>query len=196
MEKEKLESIIEAVLFTMGSAVEKPKLAQVAECSTDEVEEALKGLKEKYAAPASGLMLITIDDAVQLCTKSELFEYLVKVAKAPKNYTLSDTAIETLSIIAYKQPVTRLEIEHIRGGVDCSHAINRLLEYGLIEEKGRLNAPGRPILFGTTDIFLRSFGMESLEDLPKLDSDRMEDFREQAELEAGESLNETVSVDV
>ena len=196
MEKEKLEAIIEAVLFTMGSAVEKSKLAQVTECKTDEVEEALKGLKEKYASPASGLMLITIDDAVQLCTRSELFEYLVKVAKAPKNYTLSDTAIETLSIIAYKQPVTRLEIEHIRGGVDCSHAINRLLEYGLIEEKGRLNAPGRPILFGTTDVFLRSFGMESLEDLPKLDSDRMEDFREQAELEAGESLEEKVNVDI
>ena len=196
MEKEKLEAIIEAVLFTMGSAVDKPKLAGVTESSIDEVEEALKALKGKYASAESGLMLITIDDAVQLCTKSELFEYLVKVAKAPKNYTLSDTAIETLSIIAYKQPVTRLEIEHIRGGVDCSHAVNRLLEYGLIEEKGRLNAPGRPILFGTTDVFLRSFGMESLEDLPKLDSDRMEDFREQAELEAGESLEEKVNVDI
>ena len=134
MEREKLESIIEAVLFTMGSAVEKPKLAEVTKCSIDEVEEALAALKARYSSAESGLMLITIDDAVQLCTKSELFEYLVKVAKAPKNYTLSDTAIETLSIIAYKQPVTRLEIEHIRGGVDCSHAINRLLEYGLVDK--------------------------------------------------------------
>ena len=196
MDKEKLEAIIEAVLFTLGSAVEKQKLSEIAGCGTDEVDLAIEALKEKYSSAQSGLMLIAIDEAVQLCTKSELFEYLVKAAKAPKSYTLSDTAIETLSIIAYKQPVTRMMIEHIRGGVDCSHAINRLLEYGLIEERGRMNAPGRPILFGTTDVFLRTFGMESLDDLPKLDSDRMEDFREQAELEAGESLEETVNVDI
>ncbi len=194
MDKKRLEAIIEAILFTMGSAVEKTRLASVTGASEEEVTQAVEALKQKYSSEDSGLMLISIDEAIQLCTKSELFEYLVKVAKAPKNYTLSDTAIETLSIIAYKQPVTRLEIEHIRGGVDCSHAVNRLLEYGLIEEKGRLNAPGRPILFGTTDEFLRSFGIESLEDLPRLDSDRMEDFREQAELEAGETIDETVDV--
>ncbi len=196
MEKERTEAIIEAVLFTMGSAVEKQKLADVTECPAEEIDAALEALKQKYSSPESGLMLITIDEAVQLCTKSEFFEYLVRVAKAPKTYTLSDTAIETLSIIAYKQPVTKIEIEHIRGGVDCSHAVNRLLEYDLIEEKGRLSAPGRPILFGTTDVFLRSFGLESLDDLPKLDSDRMEDFREQAEMEAGEAIDETVEIDI
>ncbi len=195
MEKEKLEAVIEAVLFTMGSAVEIKKLSEVTDEEESAVNEAIAGLKKKYEKRESGLMLITLENAVQLCTKSELFEYLVKVAKVPKNYVLSDTAIETLSIIAYKQPVTRLQIEHIRG-VDCSHAVNRLLEYGLIEERGRLNAPGRPILFGTTEQFLRSFGLNSIEDLPQLDSAEVEDFRAEAEAEASSALGESLNVEV
>ncbi|MCR4908291.1 MAG: SMC-Scp complex subunit ScpB [Lachnospiraceae bacterium] len=195
MEQDKLEAVIEAVLFTMGSAVEIKRLAEVTGEEEAAVEQAVAGLKKKYEKRNSGLMLIMLENAVQLCTKSELFEYLVKVARVPKNYVLSDTAIETLSIIAYKQPVTRLQIEHIRG-VDCSHAVNRLLEYGLIEERGRLNAPGRPILFGTTEQFLRSFGLNSIEDLPQLDSAEVEDFRAQAEAEASSALGETLNVEV
>ncbi|MCR5626957.1 MAG: SMC-Scp complex subunit ScpB [Lachnospiraceae bacterium] len=195
MEKAKLKSIIEGVLFTMGSAIEMKKLADITEESVDNVREAVLEMQEGFKSEERGLMLIIIEDKVQLCTKSELFEYLIKIAKAPKSYSLSDTAIETLSIIAYKQPVTRLEIEHIRG-VDCSHALNRLLEYNLVEEKGRLNAPGRPILFGTTEEFLRSFGMKSLDDLPRLDEDKVEDFREQAEAEIMTDIDETLNVDV
>ena len=96
-----------------------------------------------------------------------MYEYLIKIAKTPRKMTLTDTVLETLSIIAYKQPVTRLEIERVRG-VSCDHAINKLLEYDLITELGRLDAPGRPLLFGTTEQFLRCFGVKSLEELPEL----------------------------
>jgi segregation and condensation protein B len=125
---------------------------------------------------------------VQLATKPEMYEYLIKIAKTPKSYRLSDTALETLSIIAYKQPVTRLQIEHIRG-VSCSRAIDKLLEYDLIRELGRLDAPGRPLLFGTTDDFLRAFGVDSLDDLPEIAPEHVEEFREEAEEEAEERLS-------
>lgn len=96
--------------------------------------------------------LISLEDSWQMCTRSEFYDYLIRIAKAPKKYTLTDTLLETLSIIAYKQPVTRLDVEKIRG-VNCDHAINRLVEYNLVEELGRLDAPGRPLLFGTTEQF-------------------------------------------
>ena len=111
--------------------------------------------------------LISLEDSWQMCTRSEFYDYPIRIAKAPKKYTLTDTLLETLSIIAYKQPVTRLDVEKIRG-VNCDHAINRLVEYDLVEELGRLDAPGRPLLFGTTEQFLRSFGVGSLEELPEL----------------------------
>ena len=98
---------------------------------------------------------------LKFCTKGEYYEYLIKIARAPKKHVLTDTLLETLSIVAYKQPVTRTEIERVRG-VSCDHAVNKLLEYGLITELGRMDAPGRPLLFGTTEQFLRSFGVKSL----------------------------------
>ena len=107
---------------------------------------------------------------------------MIKIAKVPKKFVLTDTLLETLSIIAYKQPVTRLEIERVRG-VSCDHAVNKLLEYDLIMEVGRLDAPGRPLLFGTTEQFLRSFGVKSLEDLPELSAVQVEEFKQQAESE-------------
>ena len=161
MEQKKLTAVLEAVLFTMGDSVEIKKLAEVAETEVDEVEEALLALAEKYRKEDSGISLVRLENAVQLCTKAEYYEYLIKIAKAPRNYVLSDTVLETLSIIAYKQPVTRLEMEKIRG-VSCDHAVNKLLEYNLIKELGRLDAPGRPLLFGTTEEFLRCFGVKSL----------------------------------
>lgn len=127
--------------------------------------------------------LISLEDSWQMCTRSEFYDYLIRIAKAPKKYTLTDTLLETLSIIAYKQPVTRLDVEKIRG-VNCDHAINRLVEYDLVEELGRLDAPGRPLLFGTTEQFLRSFGVGSLEELPELSAVQVEEFKEQAEQEA------------
>ncbi|MCR5526367.1 MAG: SMC-Scp complex subunit ScpB [Lachnospiraceae bacterium] len=190
MEQKKLKSIIEAVLFTLGSAVEIKKLAEVAEVSVEEVNKAAAELEKKYEKEESGVMLIHLEDSLQLCTKTELYDYLVKVANAPRTYHLSDSVLETLSIVAYKQPVTRLQIEHIRG-VSSSHAVDKLLEYNLIQELGRLDAPGRPILFGTTEEFLRVFGVQSLEELPRLNPEKVEDFREQAEFEAlSESVDE------
>ena len=118
-----------------------------------------------------------------MCTKGEMYEYLLKIAKAPRKYVLTDALLETLSIIAYKQPITRIEVERIRG-VNSDHAVNRLIEFGLVAEVGRMDAPGRPLLFGTTEEFLRSFGVKSLEDLPALNQEQIEDFRHQAEEEA------------
>ncbi len=189
MDKIKLQAVTEAVLFTLGKQVEISKLAEVAEASEEEILEAVSALEKKYASESSGVMLIRINDSLQLCTKTEFYDYLAKIARVKKQFTLSDSALETLSIIAYKQPVTRLQIEHIRG-VSCAHSIDKLLEYDLIQELGRLNAPGRPILFGTTDEFLRSFGVKSLSDLPELNEERMEDFREEAEIEARKEMEE------
>ena len=118
-----------------------------------------------------------------MCTKKELYEYLIRVAKQPKRYVLTDVMLETLSIVAYKQPVTRLEIEKIRG-VKSDHAVNKLVEYGLIEEVGRLDAPGRPLQFGTTEEFFRRFDLQSLDELPTIDPEQIEHFKEEAEDEA------------
>ena len=111
-----------------------------------------------------------------------MYEYLVKIAHVPKKHVLTDVLLETLSIIAYKQPITKLEVEHIRG-VKSDHVINKLVEYKLICEVGRLDAPGRPILFATTEEFLRNFGIESLEDLPVVNPEKVEDFKLEAEEE-------------
>ena len=107
---------------------------------------------------------------------------MIKIAKQPKRQVITDVVLETLSIVAYKQPVTKVEIEKIRG-VSCDHAVNKLLEYGLICELGRLDAPGRPLLFGTTEEFLRCFGVQSMDELPVLNSDQLEEFKTQAQEE-------------
>ena len=185
----KLAGIIEAVLFTSGDSVEIERLKEITEATDEQLTVALGVLEKRYESEESGLVLIQLEDSVQLATKSDMYEYLIKIARTPKQYRLSDTALETLSIIAYKQPVTRMQIEHIRG-VSCSHAIDKLLEYDLIKELGRLDAPGRPLLFGTTEEFLRRFGVKSIEDLPKPAPERIEEFHEQAEAEAAEELDE------
>lgn len=188
MEREKAKSVIEAILFTMGDSVEISRLAEVIESDKKETKDILEEMKRSYLAGERGIELIELEDAVQLCTKNEMYEYLVKIAKTPKKYTLSDTLLETLSIIAYKQPVTKLDIERIRG-VSCDFALNRLMEYELVQEVGRLDAPGRPMLFGTTEQFLRSFGVKSLSDLPELNPVQVEEFREQAEAEARQTVD-------
>ncbi len=184
MNEEKIMAVIEAVLFAMGDSVELSKLNHALEMPEAEIREMIVKMNEAYKKQDRGIYIIELEDAVQLCTKPELYEYLIKVAKAPRKNVLSDTLLETLSIIAYKQPVTRLDVEKIRG-VSSDHAVNKLLEYNLIQELGRLDAPGRPLLFGTTEEFLRTFGVKSLGDLPILNQDQMEDFKKQAEEEAG-----------
>lgn len=181
--KTKAEAIIEAVLFAMGDSVEMEKLMHVLEMESEEIAKIIADMNERYKKADRGIYIVELENSFQLCTKPDLYEYLIKVAKAPRKYTMSDTLMETLSIIAYKQPVTRLEIEKIRG-VSCDHAVNRLLEFNLIQELGRLDAPGRPLLFGTTEEFLRTFGVKSLGDLPSLNPEQVEDFKHQAEEEA------------
>ena len=174
------EAAISAILFAMGDSVELAKLSEAIGYSVEEVKEIIAKMKSKYERNKDfGLTIVELDDSVQMCSKTEMYEYLIKVAKIPRNMHLSDTALETLSIIAYKQPVTRAEVEKIRG-VSCDHPINKLLEYGLITELGRLNAPGRPLLFGTTEQFLRSFGVKSIDDLPDIAPDRLEEFKKEA----------------
>lgn len=184
MEIQNKEAVLEAILFTMGESVEISRLAAVLETDKKEVQQILEGMQEKYEKEDRGICLMWLEDSVQLSTKKEMYEYLIKIATTPRKMVLTDTVLETLSIIAYKQPVTRMEIERIRG-VSCDHAVNKLLEYDLITELGRLDAPGRPLLFGTTEQFLRSFNVKSLDELPELSSLQVEEFKQQAEAEAG-----------
>ena len=183
MEIEKLQSAIEAILFTMGDSVELEKLASAIGHNEETTKKLIHNMMDKYEAQDRGIRIIELDNAYQLCTKKEMYEYLIRVAKQPKRYVLTDVLLETLSIIAYKQPVTKLEIEKIRG-VKSDHAVNKLVEYGLVEETGRLDAPGRPLLFGTTEEFLRRFSVHSLDELPVLDQEQIEHFKEEAEDEA------------
>ena len=185
MEEQKNRSAaVEAVLFAVGGAVSFADLKTALEIEDAELKDILAEMSERYNTEDRGIRMIELDGKYQLCTKNEYYDELVRLVNTPKKHVLTDVLLETLSIVAYKQPVTRQEIEKIRG-VSCSHAVNRLVEYNLIQEVGRLDAPGHPILFGTTDDFLRSFGISSMDDLPVISPDRMEDFRREAEEEAG-----------
>lgn len=187
MENKKAKAILESILFTMGESVEVERLAEVIEEDKKTTRELLLELKQEYDTMERGITLMELEDSFQMCTRGELYEYLIKIAKTPRKYVLTDTLLETLSIVAYKQPITRLEIEKIRG-VSCDHAVNRLVEFGLITEVGRMDAPGRPLLFGTTEEFLRSFGVKSLEELPELSQVQIAEFKEQAEQEISLSV--------
>jgi len=182
MEIEKYESIIEAILFTMGESVEVDKIANAIEHDVDTTRKIIHNLMDRYEKENRGVKIIELEDSFQMCTKTEMYEYLIRVAKQPKKHVLTDVLLETLSIIEYKQPITRLEIEKIRG-VKCDHAVAKLMEYNLITDVGRLDAPGRPLLFGTTEEFLRKFGVKSIDELPVISDDVMEDFKHEAEEE-------------
>ena len=183
MEQEHKKAALEAILFAMGDSVELDRLAAAIEETPEETRLLLTQMKEEWEAQDRGVCLVEYEGAFQMCTRGDLYEYLVRVAKTPKKYALTDTLLETLSIIAYKQPVTRLDVEKIRG-VNSDHAISRLVE--LVTELGRLDAPGRPLLFGTTEQFLRTFGVKSLEELPRLNEMKLEEFRAEAEEEVRE----------
>ena len=167
-----LQAAIEAILFTMGESVELSKIAKAIEQDEQTTEELLRDLMKKYESKNRGIRIIELDKSYQMCTKKEMYDYLIRVAKQPKKYTLTDVLLETMSIIAYKQPITKIEVEKIRG-VKSDHAVNKLVEYGLVEEVGRLDAPGRPILFGTTEEFLRRFSVPSSDDLPSLYTEQL-----------------------
>ncbi|MDU6470979.1 MAG: SMC-Scp complex subunit ScpB [[Ruminococcus] lactaris] len=183
MNTKKLQAAIEAILFTMGESVELSKIAAAIEQDEPTTRGIISDMMTTYEKQNRGIRIIELDHSFQLCTKKEYYDYLIRIARQPKRYVLTDVMLETLSIIAYRQPVTKLEIEKIRG-VKSDHAVNKLVEYGLVEEVGRMDAPGRPILFGTTEEFLRRFSVQSLDDLPSLAPEQIEHFKEEAEDEA------------
>lgn len=182
-ENKNMAAAIEAILFSVGDAVSVKELAKVLEAEENEVSTIIEYMVKEYEEEKRGIKIIKLEDAYQLCTKQEYYDYLIKLVNMPKKHVLTDALMETLSIVAYKQPITRQEIEAIRG-VSCVHAINKLVEYKLIGEVGRLDAVGRPILFGTTEDFMRSFGVTSLDELPVITPDKIEDFRKEAMEEA------------
>ncbi len=186
-EKELL-GAVEAILFAMGESVSLSKIASAIGKDETEAKRLLEELKKQYQKKERGIQLIELQDSYQLCTKPELYDYLIQVAKQPKKHVLTDVLLETLAIVAYKQPVTKIEIEKIRG-VKSDHAVNKLVEYDLVCEVGRLDAPGKPLLFGTTEEFLRRFGVQSVEELPSIAPEQLEDFKEEAEREIKDRLD-------
>lgn len=182
MELKQIEAQIEAILFTMGEAVEVERIAGAIDHDVDTTRKIIHNMMDNYQEEGRGIQIIELDGAFQLCTKASMYETIIKITHIPKKHVLTDVLLETLSIIAYKQPITKLQIEQIRG-VKSDHAVNKLVEYNLICEMGRLDAPGRPILFGTTEEFLRCFGLQSLDALPVLNPEKVEDFKLEAEEE-------------
>ena len=186
--REALLAGLEAILFAMGDSVPIGSLAAALGTGEKEVQEAALQLAEKYSSAESGLVLNRYGDSLQLSTKPQLYDVLIRIAAEPKKPKLTPTLMETLSIIAFRQPVTRMEVEQIRG-VNSDFAISRLVSFDLVQEVGRREVPGRPLLFGTTEQFLRSFGIRSVEDLPEPDLSLMEEFREEAEEEVTSKLD-------
>lgn len=188
MNKKEMEAVIESILFTMGDSVEVSRIAKVIEQNTDTTRKIIRNMMDRYEEENRGIRIIELEDSFQMCTKKEMYEYLIKIAKQPRRYVLTDVVLETLSIIAYKQPITKLEIERIRG-VKSDHAVNKLIEYNLVTEVGRMDTPGRPILFGTTEEFLRRFSVQSVDELPGITPEKVEDFKAEAEDEIQLKLN-------
>ena len=183
------EAVIEAVLFTMGSAVELKQLATAIGQDKETAKAAVERLMKRYQTGKHGMEILQLEDSYQMCTQSKYYSNLIRIASAPKKQVLSDIVLETLSIIAYRQPVTKLEIEKIRG-VKSDHAVNRLVEYNLVYEVGRLDAPGRPALFATTEEFLRRFGVGSVQDLPDLGPEQEAEIKAEVEEELQLKLEE------
>ena len=183
MKIKETEAAIEAILFAMGGSVELPRIARAIGVDEKTTGGIIRNMVDRYQEENRGIQIIELENSFQMCTKKEMYDYLIRVAKQPKKYTLTDVLLETMSIIAYKQPITKIEVEKIRG-VKSDHAVNKLVEYGLVEEVGRLDAPGKPILFGTTEEFLRRFSVPSIDDLPSLNPEQLEHFKEEAEDEA------------
>ena len=161
------EDLVEALLFSLGRSVSAEEIAICLNMGRDGALLAAERLRIRYEERQGGLLIKKLEDRYQMVSHPKTYDGLIRVVKSPRKPVLSDVALETLSIIAYCQPVTKVEVERIRG-VKSDHAVNRLVEFGLIEEVGRLDAPGRPMLFATTEEFLNRFGVNSLKDLPAL----------------------------
>ena len=182
------ESVVEAVLFTMGQSVEIRQLAAALESTEKEAAAAAERLRERYDEEDRGMQILRLENSYQMSTRTKFYSNLIKVAATPKKQVLTDVVMETLAIIAYKQPVTKADIEKIRG-VKSDHAVNRLIEYNLVYEAGRMDAPGRPALFATTEEFLRRFGVSSPVELPEMNLEQREEIKSEVEEELNLKLN-------
>ena len=197
MEINKSKGVIEAILFAAGREVKITELMSALEASSEEVITLVESMKEDYKNENRGLQIVNVGEAYQLCTKQEYYEYLYTIFDKRNKPKLSNAALETLAIIAYNPKITRAEIEAIRG-VNSDGTIYKLLDYNLIEETGKLDAPGRPGTYGVTSEFLRIFGFNNLNELPdlpryKLDENQqivIDDIIEEKEEQNTEELNE------
>ena len=167
MDIDKIKGVIEAILFAAGREVTKNELVLALEISEDDLEKIISSMQEEYKTENRGIEIIKLNDSYQLCTKKDLYQYIYPVLDKRSKPNLSGAALETLAIIAYNPRITRAEIEDIRG-VSADACVYKLLEYGLIEEAGKLDLPGKPMSYKTTNEFLKMFGYSSLDDLPEL----------------------------
>lgn len=167
MEPSECKRIIEAILFAAGEPVERDRLAFAAECAPEEIDAAAQELADELSFSRRGIRLVRLGSCYQLCSSGEMSAYVTKALETRKPPKLSASQLETLTVIAYYQPATRAYVEQLRG-VDSSYTVGALLNKKLIEECGRLNVPGRPILYRTTPDFLRTFGLSSLDELPEI----------------------------
>ena len=167
MTARQLMGALESILFVTGEPLPKPEIARVFGMNDLELNILLGDLESELKSNERGIRLFTTNDTVQLVSAPEYNEWLIRLLAPPQEKNLSDSMMETLSVIAYRQPVTRADIEAVRG-VRCEYAVSQLLKQGFIKELGRKDAVGRPMLFGTTDAFLRRFGLHSLEELPPM----------------------------
>lgn len=190
MELEKIQSIIESILFAAGRMVSIEEIELALEISKVDLEKILEKMQEEYKEEKSGIELIKLNNGYQLCSKKENYDYIYQIIDKRNKPKLSNAALETLSIIAYNPKISRAEIEAIRG-VSVDATIYKLLEYGLIEEAGKLDLPGRPMSYKTTEEFLKMFGYSSLDELPELPRYKM-DENHQIVIEELEENNEDV----
>ena len=195
MNKNNVLASIEAMLFAAGDPVEPSKLAEVLDIDVENVIKMLGHLEATYDEREGGLRVIRVDGKYQICTREEYSDEVRGLLEIKKNTPLSQAAFEVLAIVAYNEPITRSFIEQIRG-VDCSGPVSNLIQKGLIEEKGRLDLPGRPLVYGTTDRFLRCFSLNSLDDLPELPKDTENKDDSQTSLFENENANDKIMSEV
>ena len=177
MDIDKIKGVIEAILFAAGREVTKNELVLALEISEDDLEKIISSMQEEYKTENRGIEIIKLNDSYQLCTKKDLYQYIYPVLDKRSKPNLSGAALETLAIIAYNPRITRAEIESIRG-VSADACVYKLLEYGLIEEAGKLDLPGKPMSYKTTNEFLKMFGYSSLDDLPELPRYKLDDNKQ------------------
>lgn len=185
MAVENISAAIEAILFSSGASVEKSRLAQALEITEKQVDEAVSALVDDYTKANRGITILRLDNAYQMTANKQYAEQIRTVMDLRRNTPLSQAALEVLAVVAYNQPVTKAFVEQVRG-VDCSGVIGSLTAKGLVEEKGRLELPGRPLLYGTTENFLRCFNVSSLEQLPPLPENDEEKSNDSSDVENGE----------